>query len=135
MILSFYALPQADAAKMAAEVAARAAAIRSSLPAGVTLAKFWDQSELVKESQASLRDAILVGALLAILVIFLFLRNLRMTLVAAIIIPIAMAIAIFAIGQAHQTLNLMSMGGLAVAVGLIIDDAIVVVENIARTTA
>lgn len=86
----------------------------------------------MKESQASLRDAILIGALLAILVIFVFLRSIRMTLVAAIIIPIAMAIAIFAIGQAHQTLNLMSMGGLAVAVGLIIDDAIVVIENIAR---
>ncbi|HVR45538.1 MAG TPA: efflux RND transporter permease subunit [Candidatus Binatia bacterium] len=132
VILSFYALPQADAVKMANEVAARAADMRSSLPAGVALTKFWDQTELVKESQASLRDAILIGALLAILVIFVFLRNLRMTLVAAIIIPIAMAIAIFAIGQAHQTLNLMTMGGLAVAVGLIIDDAIVVIENIAR---
>jgi CzcA family heavy metal efflux pump len=132
VILSFYALPQADAVKMADAIAARAAAMGGSLPANVRLTKFWDQTKLVKESQASLRDAILVGALLAILVIFVFLRNLRMTLVAAIIIPIAMAIAIFAIGQARQTLNLMSMGGLAVAVGLIIDDAIVVIENIAR---
>ena len=55
-----------------------------------------------------------------------------MTLVAAVTIPIAMSIAIFIMGQVHQTLNLMSVGGLAVAVGLIIDDAIVVIENIAR---
>ncbi len=132
VILSFYALPQADAVKMARRDR-RARGRDARLAAGRrSLTKFWDQTELVKASQASLRDAILVGALLAILVIFIFLRNLRMTLVAAIIIPIAMAIAIFAIGQARQTLNLMSMGGLAVAVGLIIDDAIVVIENIAR---
>jgi CzcA family heavy metal efflux pump len=132
VILSFYALPQADAVKMGDAIAKRAAAMQGLLPAGVRFTKFWDQTQLVKESQASLRDAILIGALLAILVIFIFLRNLRMTLVAAIIIPIAMSIAIFSIGQTRQTLNLMSMGGLAVAVGLIIDDAIVVIENIAR---
>jgi CzcA family heavy metal efflux pump len=132
VILSFYALPQADAVKMGDGIAKRAAAMQGLLPAGVRFTKFWDQTQLVKESQASLRDAILIGALLAILVIFIFLRNLRMTLVAAIIIPIAMSIAIFSIGQTGQTLNLMSMGGLAVAVGLIIDDAIVVIENIAR---
>ena len=69
------------------------------------------------------------------LVIYLFLRSLRMTLVAAAVIPLAMAIAIFAMQRAGQTLNLMSVGGLAVAVGLIIDDAIVVIENIARNRA
>jgi CzcA family heavy metal efflux pump len=132
VIVSFYALPGADAVKMAGEIAARASTLSRSLPAGVTFRKFWDQTRLVKESQASLRDAILIGAVLAILVIFVFLRNVRMTLVAAIVIPIAMAIAVFVIGEAGQTLNLMSVGGLAIAVGLIIDDAIVVVENIAR---
>jgi CzcA family heavy metal efflux pump len=132
VIMSFYALPGADAVKMADEVARRAGSISRALPAGTRLTRFWDQTVLVKESQASLRDAILIGAGLAILVIFLFLRNLRMTLVAAIVIPIAMSIAIFAIGRTGETLNLMSVGGLAIAVGLIIDDAIVVIENIAR---
>lgn len=132
VILSFYALPGADTVKMADSVAARAAEMATRLPAGVRLRKFWDQTELIKESQRSLRDAILLGALLAIGVIFIFLRNLRMTLVAALDIPLAMAIAIFSIGRLGQTLNLMSVGGLAVAVGLIIDDAIVVVENIVR---
>lgn len=132
VILSFYALPGADAVKMADNIAQRARTISQALPSGTKLTKFWDQTVLVKESQASLRDAILIGALLAIFVIFIFLRNLRMTLVAAIVIPIAMAIAIFVIGETGETLNLMSVGGLAIAVGLIIDDAIVVIENIAR---
>ncbi|HEY5341893.1 MAG TPA: efflux RND transporter permease subunit, partial [Candidatus Aquilonibacter sp.] len=132
VILSFYALPGADAVKMADGIAARAHAMAAALPASTRLVKFWDQTTLVKASQSSLRDAILIGALLAILVIFIFLRNVRMTLVAAIVIPIAMSIAIFVIGMAGQTLNLMSVGGLAIAVGLIIDDAIVVIENIAR---
>lgn len=132
VLLSFYALPGADAVKMADQIAVRANALSHSLPAGTTLTRFWDQTVLVKESQASLRDAILIGALLAILVIFVFLRNVRMTLVAALVIPIAMSIAIFVIGKTGETLNLMSVGGLAIAVGLIIDDAIVVIENIAR---
>ena len=132
VILSFYALPGADAVKMADGIAQRARAIAAALPAQTSLVKFWDQTTLVKESQRSLRDAILLGALLAILVIFVFLRNVRMTLVAATVIPLAMSIAVFFIGLAGQTLNLMSVGGLAIAVGLIIDDAIVVIENIAR---
>ncbi|HEV3153991.1 MAG TPA: efflux RND transporter permease subunit [Candidatus Baltobacteraceae bacterium] len=132
VILSFYALPGSDAVKMADAIAQRARRLAGALPAGTHLTKFWDQTTLVKESQISLRDAILLGALLAILVIYMFLRNVRMTLVAAIVIPIAMSIAIFVIGRAGQTLNLMSVGGLAIAVGLIIDDAIVVIENIAR---
>lgn len=132
VFLNFYGLPGADAVKMVAGVKGAAAAVARHLPQGVKLAKYWDQTELIVQSQASLRDAILIGALLAVLVIFLFLRDLRMTLIAAIEIPIAMAIAIFVIGQLGATLNLMSVGGLAVAVGLIIDDAIVVIENIAR---
>ena len=135
VILSFYALPGADAVRMADGVAQRSAAIARALPEGTRLTKFWDQTVLVRDSQASLRDAILIGALLAIAVIFVFLRNVRMTLVAAAVIPIALAIAIFVMGRAGETLNLMSVGGLAIAVGLIIDDAIVVIENIARNRA
>ncbi len=132
MVVNFYGLPGADAVKMADEVKRRMASIQTRLPAGVSLYRYWDQTDLVVESQRSLRDAILIGAVLAVLVILVFLRNLRITLVTAIVIPIAMSIAIFVMSRLGQTLNLMSVGGLAVAVGLIIDDAIVVVENIAR---
>ncbi|GAC1387907.1 MAG: efflux RND transporter permease subunit [Vulcanimicrobiaceae bacterium] len=132
VMLNAYGLPGADAVKMADAIKAKFNRIEAALPVGVHVAKFWDQTELVVESQRSLRDAILLGALLAVLVIFAFLRNLRMTLVAAAVIPLAMAIAVFILERTGQTLNLMSVGGLAVAVGLIIDDAIVVIENIAR---
>ncbi|MDQ2991188.1 MAG: efflux RND transporter permease subunit, partial [Candidatus Eremiobacteraeota bacterium] len=130
--LNFYALPGADTVKMADAVEARMRDLAPRLPGGTHATKYWDQTRLIRDSQSSLRDAIGLGALLAIGVILLFLRNLRMTLIAAVVIPLAIAITIFAIGRMGQTLNLMSVGGLAVAVGLIIDDAIVVIENIAR---
>ena len=132
VLLNVYALPGADTVAMAHDLKAKLAAAVGRLPRDVGVHLFWDQTTLIQASQSALRDAILLGALLAVAVIYLFLRSLRLTLVATAVIPLAMAIAIFALGQAHQTLNLMSMGGLAVAVGLIIDDAIVVIENIER---
>jgi CzcA family heavy metal efflux pump len=132
VIVNAYGLAGADTVTMAREVQARLALVQPSLPRNVIVTPFWDQTTLIVASQAALRDAILIGALLAILVIYVFLRSLRLTLVAAAVIPLAMTIAIFALEQTGQTLNLMSVGGLAVAVGLIIDDAIVVIENIER---
>jgi CzcA family heavy metal efflux pump len=130
--VNFYSLPGADAVKMADGIRARMDRLSPLLGSGIHLERAWDQSELVVASQRNLRDAILLGALLAILVILVFLRDWRMTLVAAAIIPLAISITVFLINRTGETLNLMSVGGLAVAVGLIIDDAIVVIENIAR---
>jgi CzcA family heavy metal efflux pump len=130
--INFFGLPGADQVRLASAIKATMNRIARRLPAGVSVHRYWDQTDLIAASQSSLRDAILLGAVLAILVILLFLRSVRITLVAAIVIPIAMAITIFLIHVMGETLNLMSVGGLAVAVGLIIDDAIVVVENIAR---
>jgi multidrug efflux pump subunit AcrB len=131
--INIYALPHADTVRMARAVEERFATLAQAMPAGVVAHRYWDASDLIVSSQRSLRDAIVVGALLALGVILFFLRNARMTLVAALIIPAAMAIAILAISLFGETLNIMSVGGLAIAVGLIIDDAIVVVEGIART--
>ncbi|MDQ2817074.1 MAG: efflux RND transporter permease subunit [Candidatus Eremiobacteraeota bacterium] len=132
VILNVYGLAGADAVRLATAFAARMDDVKRRLPLGTAIDLFWNQTTLIVESQRALRDAILLGALLAVLVILAFLRNLRITLVAAAIIPLAMAITILVLNRAGQTLNLMSVGGLAVAVGLIIDDAIVVIENIAR---
>jgi multidrug efflux pump subunit AcrB len=129
--INMYALPGADNVRMAQAVKQRLAVIERRLPAGTRLSAYWDATDLIVASQESLRDAIFAGALLALGVIYFFLRNLRMTLVAAIVIPVAMSIAVLAIALLGQTLNIMSVGGLAIAVGLIIDDAIVVVEGIA----
>jgi CzcA family heavy metal efflux pump len=131
--LSVYELPGTDTVALADAVKAKLAAVRRTLPAGITIHKWWDATNLIVASQKSLRDAILIGAALAIGVIFFFLRNLRITAVSAIVIPAAMAIAVLAIHLFGESLNIMSLGGLAIAVGLIIDDAIVVVEGIAHT--
>lgn len=133
VIMHFYGIAGADVVRMTDQVKARIAAESAHLPSDIAMHTYWDSTALIVDSQASLRDAILIGALLAIGVIYLFLRNFRMTAVSAVVIPAAMSIAILALSLAGQTLNIMSVGGLAIAVGLIIDDAIVVVEGIART--
>ncbi|MEP6652315.1 MAG: efflux RND transporter permease subunit [Myxococcales bacterium] len=114
----------------AAEQAARAAA--ATFPAGVRLQTVYDQAALVRESMRSVRDAILIGIGLCVLVIGVFLRNLRAGLIAAVAVPLTLAMTMLMAALAGQSLNLMSLGGLAVAIGLVIDDAIVVVEAIGR---
>jgi multidrug efflux pump subunit AcrB len=94
--------------------------------------KFWDQSVLVSAAIDNLRDAILIGLILSTLVLLFFLRDWRLTLIAGSIIPITIVITFAVMRLLGQGLNLMTLGGLAIGVGLIIDDAIVVVENIAR---
>ncbi len=109
--------------------------IRPGLPAGVELDPVYDQAALVQDSMSSVRDAMLLGSLLAVLVLFLLLGRLRTTLAAALTIPITVAITLLGLAIMGDTLNLMSLGGLAVAIGLIIDDGVVVVENIERRLA
>jgi CzcA family heavy metal efflux pump len=104
--------------------------IRQTLPPGVHFSVFYDQSALVEASIASVRDAILAGIVLASIVLVLFLRDWGSSLVAALVIPITIAITFLVLKLLGQSFNLMTLGGLAAAVGLIIDDAIVVVENI-----
>jgi CzcA family heavy metal efflux pump len=104
--------------------------IRQTLPPGVKLQAFYDQSILVRESISSVRDAILIGLALAAIILVLFLRDWGSSLVAALVIPATIAITLIALRALGQTFNLMTLGGLAAAVGLVIDDAIVVVENI-----
>lgn len=104
--------------------------IRQTLPPGVHFSVFYDQSALVKASIASVRDAILIGIVLASIVLVLFLRDWGSSLVAGLVIPVTIAITFIVLKLLGQSFNLMTLGGLAAAVGLVIDDAIVVVENI-----
>jgi len=117
--------------EIANEVHAEIARIRPTLPQGVELTPFYDQSEIVNDSISSVRDAILIGLVLAALIMVIFLRDAGTSLVAGLVIPATIAIAFIALRVLGQTFNLMTLGGLAAAVGLVIDDAIVVVENIA----
>jgi CzcA family heavy metal efflux pump len=104
----------------------------SSLPAAIRIAKVYDLAAFIREAVRSVRDAILVGGLLAVFVLLAFLRDWRATFVAATTLPLAIVGTFAVLHALHGTIDLMSMGGLAVAIGLVIDDAIVVVENIHR---
>lgn len=109
--------------------------LRKTLPAGVHLTPVYDQSGIIADATSAVRDAILLGALLSALVIFFFLRNWRATLLAAIVIPSSLAAACAVLFGLGQSLNLMSLGGLAIAVGLVIDDAVVIIEGVERRVA
>ncbi len=108
---------------------------RGRLPAGVTIETFYDQSELVRASAASVRDSLLVGSLLAILIIIFFLRSFRLGLAGALVLPGSIAGTLIGLALAHQSLNMMTLGGIAAAVGLVLDDAIVVVEHLAASAS
>jgi CzcA family heavy metal efflux pump len=105
-------------------------AIRKELPRGIDLQPFYDQSEIVQASIVSVRDAILIGLILASIIMVVFLRDWGTSLVAGLVIPATIAVTFIALRVVGQTFNLMTLGGLAAAVGLVIDDAIVVVENV-----
>ncbi len=103
-----------------------------SAPAGIKIVPVYDQGELVKTAIANVRNAIVVGGIFCVIVLLLFLKSLRATLIASISIPISLVVSFVFLYLIGDTLNLMSLGGLAVAIGLIIDDTVVVIENIAR---
>ena len=102
------------------------------IPQTLHLSIVYDLAEFVQESMSSVRDAILIGSVLAVLILFIFLRNFRITIAASVSLPLTVIATFFFIKIFGGTLNLMSLGGLAIAIGLVIDDAVVIVENIYR---
>jgi len=108
------------------------ASLAKTLPAGIRMNRVYDLAQFVEESIVSVRDAILIGGFLAIVVLLVFLRDWRLTMIAAVTLPMAVIPTFVFMWLFGGTINLMSMGGLAVAIGLVIDDAVVVVENIHR---
>ena len=113
-------------------VAHAAAALARSLPPGVHLKPVYDQAALVRDAVTSVRDAMLVGAALSVIVLLLFLRHWRITAISAAAIPLTFAVTIFVMRSLGQTFNLMTLGAMAIATGLVIDDAVVITENIVR---
>ena len=131
-LLNITRQPGGNTVDIADSVASIAATIRKTLPPGVILKPVYDQAALVREAVTSVRDAMIIGAVLAIIVLFAFLRHGRITAVSATAIPLTMAITVFVMSMIGQTFNLMTLGAMAIAVGLVIDDAVVITENIAR---
>jgi multidrug efflux pump subunit AcrB len=130
VLLNITRQPVSNTVAVADGVAAEVAQLRKKLPAGVSLEPYYDQSQLVRESIKSVRDAILIGLALACIILFLFLRDWRSSVIAGLVIPVTVAATVLALWLIGQSFNLMTLGGLAAAIGLVIDDAIVVVENI-----
>ncbi|HEY1337120.1 MAG TPA: efflux RND transporter permease subunit [Bryobacteraceae bacterium] len=130
VLLNIFRQPDSNTVNVANAVHTEIDAIRRGLPKGVSLQPWYDQSEIVTDSIKSVRDAILIGLVLASFIMVLFLRDWGTSLVAGLVIPATIAVTFIVLKTMNETFNLMTLGGLAAAVGLVIDDAIVVVENI-----
>ena len=130
VLLSVNRQPDSNTLAVADEVHQQIANLRSNLPPGVHLEPFYDQSTIVSDAISSVRDAVLIGILLSVAILILFLRDWGASAIAGLVIPVTLLITCIALKLFGQSFNLMTLGGLAAAVGLVIDDAIVVLENI-----
>jgi CzcA family heavy metal efflux pump len=130
VLLNINRQPDSNTVQVATEVHAEIDRIQKSLPPGIQIRPFYDQSIIVGDSIKSVRDAILLGLILASIILVVFLRDWGTSIVAGLVIPVTIMVTFAALKLLHQSFNLMTLGGLAAAVGLVIDDAIVVVENI-----
>jgi len=122
--------PDANTVAVVDEVKAELAAMRNDIPTDVRIAPYYDQSLLVRGSINSVRDSILIGLLLSVAILYAFLRNWGTTFVAILVIPVTVLITFLAMWLTRLSFDLMTLGGVAASIGLLIDDAIVVVENI-----
>jgi CzcA family heavy metal efflux pump len=130
VLLNIARQPSSNTVAVADAVATQVKQLQSKLPKGVVLQPFYDQSQLVRDSIRSVRDAIILGLVLACMVLFLFLHDWRSSIIAGLVIPVTVAVTVLFLWIFGLSFNLMTLGGLAAAIGLVIDDAIVVVENI-----
>jgi CzcA family heavy metal efflux pump len=130
VLLNVNRQPESNTLDVANEVHQKIADLNPTLPPGVHLEAFYDQSTIVQDSIASVRDAVLLGIMLSSIILVLFLRDWGTSFVAALVIPVTLLLTLIVLKVTGQSFNLMTLGGLAAAVGLVIDDAIVVLENI-----
>jgi CzcA family heavy metal efflux pump len=130
VLLNVSRQPDSNTLQVANEVHDLIQQLEPTLPKGVRLQPFYDQSLIVHDSISSVRDAVLIGIVLSSIVLVLFLRDWGTSLVAGLVIPVTLLITFIVLKVTGQSFNLMTLGGLAAAVGLVIDDAIVVLENI-----
>ncbi len=132
VLFQIYQQPAGNTVQIARDIKQKLAEIQKGLPQDIKIANWYDQSELILSSAASVRDAVLIGVALAALVLLVFLRNWKITLIAMVAVPAVLAITVLVLYSLHMSFNIMTLGGMAAAVGLIIDDAIVMVEQIVR---
>ncbi len=132
VLLQVYQQMDGNTVQIARDIKAALETFQPRLPAGVHIANWYDQSEIIVPAATSVRDALLVGVVMAALILLVFLRNLKVTLIVIVMVPGVLAITILLLHVLNMSFNVMTLGGMAAAVGLIIDDAIVMVEHIIR---
>lgn len=132
VLINIYQQPGGNTVAIDAAVRRLLGESRALVPADVAMHQFYDQSELISDSMASVRDSILIGIVLGVAVIWAFVRRPRLTLAAALAVPVCLSITCLLLYVCGLTFNVMTLGGMAAAVGLILDDAIVVVETVAH---
>jgi CzcA family heavy metal efflux pump len=130
VLINVRSQPDGSTLNIARDLEAELAKLRHELPPDTKLAFFYDQSQLVRASVGSVWEAIGFGLILSVVIIYLFLKNWGTTLVAVVVIPVTVLVTLVAMKLAGLSFNLMTLGGIAAAIGLVIDDAIVVVEAI-----
>jgi CzcA family heavy metal efflux pump len=135
VIVQVYQQPSGDTVRIVRAVADVFARARATAPPGVQVKTWYDQSDLIVSSAQELAIAIAIGAVLAGLVLLVFLRNLRVTLIAVVVVPVVLAVTTLMLKVFGQSFNIMTLGGMAAAIGLIIDDAIVMIEHMERRLA
>src|SRR6266852_4200501 len=130
VLLNINRQPDANTVAVVDEVKAELAGMRGQIPKDITIAPYYDQTLRVRDSMNSVRDSIVIGLLLSVVILFAFLRNWGTTFVAVLVIPVTVLATFLAMYLGGLSFDLMTLGGVAAAIGLVIDDAIVVVENI-----
>ena len=132
VLLPIYQQPGGNTVDIVTQIQTKLKTFETRLPAGIHIHNWYDQGLLVTQTAASVRDAVLIGAGLAALVLLLFLRSFKITLIAVLSVPAVLATSVLMLFLLGMSFNIMTLGGMAAAVALIIDDAIVMLENIVR---
>ncbi len=129
-LLNIYGQPGCNTVQIADDLDKEIQSLRRDLPPDMKLAFFYDQSQFVREGVRSVWEAIVLGLALSVVVLFVFLRSAAATFVAALVIPVTILLTLIGLRLLGMSFNLMTLGGIAAVVGIVIDDAIVVVEAI-----
>jgi CzcA family heavy metal efflux pump len=132
VLINIFKQPNFDTASLAKNIEGEIIEFKKTLPKAYLIFNYYDQAQLVIDSINSVKESVWIGALLVVLVLGLFLRDLRTTVIATVSIPISLLSAVLLMSLFSIGLNIMSLGGLAIGTGIIVDDTIVVLENIFR---
>jgi CzcA family heavy metal efflux pump len=132
VLFQVYQQPLGNTVEIARGIREKLREIRKQIPEGVKIVDWYDQSDLIVSSEHSTRDAILIGMVLAAFVLLIFLRDWKVTLIATLTVPTVLVATVLLLYVLKMSFNIMTLGGMAAAVGLIIDDSIVMVEHIVR---